>query len=318
MRILDYTPEFAEQWNSLVANSRNGTFLHSRSYLDSQGDKFRDTSLVVLKDGTLVGVLPAAADHGTNSLVTSHPGATYGSLVRGSQMSGLEILRAWQEALTFLRQKGFSLLVVREIPAAYHKQPCEEDGYFLEVLGGKRIQTSLSSVLRLDLPRQISSRKKRNLRKAANKVVVTWGNLRDASEFHSVLTRNLRLRYGKDPVHGQDQLINLWKMFPNNLALALALSKDNLEVCAGVLIFKTDTCWHAQYIASTAEGRSFGASDYCLEFAIENACKDGVMHFSFGISNDPLTGDLNDGLYTSKAEFGAGGLVQSVWEVPCN
>ena len=39
-----YTPDEAECWNELVAQSRNGTFLFDRRYMDYHSDRFADHS----------------------------------------------------------------------------------------------------------------------------------------------------------------------------------------------------------------------------------------------------------------------------------
>ncbi|MDE7411963.1 MAG: GNAT family N-acetyltransferase, partial [Paramuribaculum sp.] len=71
-----YTPGDRELWNSLVTDSRQGTMLHKREYMDYHSDRFTDCSLIALRRDKPVAILPAnITDDGT---LHSHQGLTYG------------------------------------------------------------------------------------------------------------------------------------------------------------------------------------------------------------------------------------------------
>ena len=90
-----YRPDDAAAWDDLVARSVNGTILHTRRFLAYHGSRFRDRSLVVTKsNGKLAGVLPAAEDPVDQSVVTSHPGLTYGGLVHDGTLYGGPLIQA--------------------------------------------------------------------------------------------------------------------------------------------------------------------------------------------------------------------------------
>ena len=44
--IVRYTAEKADEWNAFVAESKNGTFLFNRGYMDYHADRFVDHSLM--------------------------------------------------------------------------------------------------------------------------------------------------------------------------------------------------------------------------------------------------------------------------------
>jgi hypothetical protein len=75
MEILRYSPEHASDWDAFVDNSRNGTFLFRRGYMDYHADRFADHSLMAVSSGKLMAVLPANEAEGT---LWSHQGLTYG------------------------------------------------------------------------------------------------------------------------------------------------------------------------------------------------------------------------------------------------
>ena len=59
-----YTPDNTDEWNQFVAQSKNGTFLFDRGYMDYHSDRFADYSLMFYDDKGLFALLPAnACDH---------------------------------------------------------------------------------------------------------------------------------------------------------------------------------------------------------------------------------------------------------------
>ena len=46
-----YTPSLADEWNAFVAQSKNGTVLFDRRYMDYHADRFSDCSLLFYRAG---------------------------------------------------------------------------------------------------------------------------------------------------------------------------------------------------------------------------------------------------------------------------
>ena len=57
--IIRYTPDRKDEWNLFVAQSKNGTFLFFRDYMDYHADRFCDHSLMIYLDGNIYALLPA-------------------------------------------------------------------------------------------------------------------------------------------------------------------------------------------------------------------------------------------------------------------
>ena len=57
-----YSPELKARWDEVVRGSRNGTFLHLRDYMDYHSHRFSDMSLVAMRDGKPLAVLPACRE----------------------------------------------------------------------------------------------------------------------------------------------------------------------------------------------------------------------------------------------------------------
>ena len=62
MEIVQYTPQQSEAWDQFVRESKNGTFLLERAFMDYHADRFTDCSLMVYEDHLLIGLFPANWD----------------------------------------------------------------------------------------------------------------------------------------------------------------------------------------------------------------------------------------------------------------
>ena len=54
-----YTPAKKDEWDQFVRQSKNGTFLFLRDYMDYHSDRFADFSLVARDGEKIIAVLPA-------------------------------------------------------------------------------------------------------------------------------------------------------------------------------------------------------------------------------------------------------------------
>jgi hypothetical protein len=62
VHVEQYTADREEEWNDFVRDSKNGTFLFDRRYVEYHGDRFADFSLLVRDDrGRLIALLPRVA-----------------------------------------------------------------------------------------------------------------------------------------------------------------------------------------------------------------------------------------------------------------
>ena len=104
----------------------------------------------------------------------------------------------------------------------------------------------------------------------------------------------------------------LKRTFPNNIRLFVA--KANGRVVAGTLIYETSQVAHAQYIATSAEGRAMGALDGLFCHLIANVFV-GKKYFDFGISTEQGGRYLNEGLAFQKEGFGARAVVYDTYSI---
>ena len=308
VRVRPYERRDAGGWDHLVRASWNGTFLHTRRFLGYHGDRFVDRSLVAF-DGKdrLVGVLPAASPAGEAASVTSHPGATYGGWVHAGGLQGARMIEAFEAAAEAWTRAGLRELRYKAVPHIYPRVPAGDDLYALFRLGADRDRCDLSATIDLAGRPKPRSRRRRGHRAALRAGIVVARGPGYLREFWPVLEDNLRRKHDARPVHTIEEIELLQDLFPTQVQCVVG--RLGGRTVAGVVLFKSPRVTHAQYIASSPEGYEASALDAIFDACITSAADEGAHHFDFGTSTEQAGAYLNEGLYTFKTEFGAGGVV---------
>lgn len=307
--IIPYTPDMADEWNRFVGSSRNGTFLHRRGYMDYHADRFEDRSLVVLRDGKPMALLPAAVK---GDDVCSHPGLTYGGLLVGNAATSVKVLDMFRLITGHYRKEGFRNLVYKPVPHIYHTIPAEEDLYAVWRLGGSLLSRRLSSVIEMDDRLKFRKDRRAGARKALA-AGITTAESTDYAPFWRVLEDNLASRYNAKPVHSLAEISMLAARFPENIRLFTASLGG--KTVGGTVLFITKGVVHAQYISATPEGKSKGAVDLLFDILINQTFSD-CRWFDFGTSNEDDGNVLNETLISQKQGFGARGVCYDTYIIP--
>jgi hypothetical protein len=310
--IVPFSEAFTTTWDDWCHSAYNGTFLHTRRFLSYHHDRFVDASVLLFESGNLVGVMPVARRHNEETLFTSHPGATYGGIVRSQWLSGERLVQAFECLREYYRAQGGLKLIYKPVPFIYATHPSQDDLYALFRVNAQCVRRDLACVIDLNATRYVSERRRRSFKKAAQAVTLAARNQKMA-EFWQVLEDNLACKHQARPVHSLEEILLLAERFPDTIQLRCALI-DN-EVHAGILLFCSQRVWHAQYIASSAQGYDVSALDAVVESIVRDAQAAGIRYFSFGTSNENEGWTLNEGLYRFKSEFGGGGVAHEYFEV---
>ncbi len=312
IEVRSYCEEDGLVWDDFSRLAENSTFLHSRLFLSYHGNRFEDQSAMVFRAGKLAGLFPAATHPKEGDTVVSHPGITYGGLVHKGALSGEQHIEAMGKLCAFYFSAGFRRMIVKPVPHIYQQVPSQDDLYALFRLHASRIRCDLSATIDLQSRRKPSSRRIRSLKKAQRLVNLKTSN-DHIEDYWDVLSGNLEQKHGATPVHSVEEIKLLVSRFPAEIELRSAALDDS--IVAGVLLFKTNTVWHAQYIASDALGYECSALDAVFEEIIQDATAAGIRYFDFGTSNEDAGWKLNEGLYQFKTEFGGGGVAYEQYEV---
>ena len=306
LTITRYTPEQAELWDRLVDESRNGTFLHKRGYMDYHADRFTDHSLIICRDGEPIALLPA---HIKNEDFCSHNGLTYGGLLLPDSVTAEEVLGIFSAIKEYiLSNTQATRLIYKPTPHIYHSYPCEEDLYALFRNGAALAERKVSSAIPLKAPLPISGRRKLTDAMKSRLKIVEDGDL---NIFWEILQCRLQSKYGVNPVHSITEIELLKSRFPDNIRLFCITGNDG-TLLGGTLLFVTDKVVHMQYSATTDEGRRVSALDHLYEHIIKDCFAD-KEYFDFGISVEEGGRYLNSGLIAYKERLGGRAVVYDTY-----
>jgi hypothetical protein len=303
-----YTYEDELEWDHFIIKSRNGTFLHMRSYLGYHSDRFPDASLMLYVRGRLIALLPATA---LESVLYSHRGLTYGGLIVGRDFHATDAIPTFKAIVNWALTKELTSLIYKPSPHIYHKMPAEEDLYAINCAGGRLVRRDLSTALLLSDRYSYSKGRKAAIKKALSgsiKVKVS----EDYESFMTIEARHLADKHGVLPVHNASEIKLLADSFPANIKLTAAF--EDHYMLGGVLTYTTNVVCHAQYIGATIEGKKMGALDACIH-NILNSMPAGVRWFDFGISTTDEGRQLDEALLGNKESWGGRSIMYDQYEM---
>ena len=303
-----YTPEYADEWNRFVAESKNGTFLFDRRYMDYHSDRFCDHSLLFYVGHRLLAVLPA---HAVGDTLCSHQGLTYGGLVMSCRLTIVQTMTLFRELNFELRAEGFRRVLYKCVPWIYHRLSAEEDIYALyHECHARIVARDFATNIFMSGGLHWERVRRRGVVRA-QRAGVSVELSDNYVAFWDVLTQNLQAKYGVKPVHSLQEIELLHSRFPQTIQLYQAV-KDGV-VLGGVVLYVTPQVVHAQYSSATSDGKQLGVIDL-LYHRIFSDYKD-YPYFDFGRSTEQPDGSgLNEKLVFQKEGFGGRGLCYDIYE----
>lgn len=292
-----YSVDDAGRWNDFAAQSRQGTFLFDRGYMDYHRARFVDHSLLIFRRQRLFALLPACSDGTT---LWSHQGLTYGGLLISARATVGEVCDAFSAINEYLKAAGFQRVVYKAVPWIYHRLPAEEDLYALTTICHARLSVRhVSSALAACRLPFVESRKS-GVRKAA-RLRLTVGESSDFAAFWRILEENLARQYAARPVHTLEEMVRLHALFPHNIRLFMVCREG--QPLGGTVVYETPQVVHTQYISASEQGKALGALDALFD-ALLNHRYAQVPYFDFGKSSDGDGHALNRSLIFQKEGFG--------------
>ena len=308
LKIQRFEQAHESRWNQFVANSKNGTFLLTRSFIDYHKERFEDHSLLVLQNDRIIAVLPA---NQKGTTLISHGGLTYGGFVTDSQMRADLMLDIFEQLIDYSKLNELSHLIYKPIPHFYHRHGAEEDLYALFRISARQIRVDISSAIKIPVRLSFSKSKRQGVRVAKNAGVV----VRESEDWHtcwSLLEKVLEMRHGVVPTHTLAEIQLLKARFPANIKLFGAFLDQ--EMVSAIVVFDCGPAIHIQYIASGTRGREICGVDFIVDHLIVNVYNDRQW-FDFGISTEDQGRHLNVGLARQKEMFGASGIIYQQFEI---
>jgi hypothetical protein len=301
----------AAVWNRFVAQSRNGTFLLDRGFMEYHAHLFEDHSMIIERGGKVLALLPAnlakkaAGDQCPAHQLHSHGGLTYGGLIYGTAMSAalmVEIIAALRQSL---RTLGISEVLYKPVPHIFHQAASEEDLYALLQDGARLVRTDLSSALAIGGPVAFSKSKRQGARRA-EKAGLSIHRSEDFAAFWQILTARLGEAHDAAPTHSLAEIELLKGRFDAEIQLFVAQGDGGVQ--GGLVVFDCGQVVHVQYMATTEAGRTNAALDLIIERLVTEIYADRAW-LNFGISTTDAGRNLNVGLSRQKEMFGARGIL---------
>jgi hypothetical protein len=308
VRVERYEPRRQDEWDRFVGLSKNGVFLFRRSYMDYHAERFEDHSLLFFNDDKLLALLPANQKEGT---LVSHGGLTFGGFVIDGRMKTPTMLQLFDALGLHCHQNGMGRVIYKPVPHIYHRCAAEEDLYALFVRGGRLVRRDVSSTVVLrERPDLAKGRKWAAKRARANGLDVRPSD--EFERFMAIEEDNLTAKYGVRPTHSAAEMRLLADRHPGHIKLFAAYKDD--AMLGGVVVYENGDVAHAQYIATTPEGRDLFALDRIID-SLLNEVYAGKTYFDFGISTEDGGRTLNAGLIENKESYGARAVAYDWYEM---
>ena len=309
MKIHKYCIEDKVSWDEHIRSSKVPHFMFMRDYMDYHSDRFIDCSLIFKNEKEkILGVLPANL---SDSVLHSHQGLSFGGIILSRSALASDVHNIFSELITWCKDRNLcEKLVYKRTPDIYSIQPSQEDLYFLGLLDAHVFRRDLSTCIDLQSSFDFQKMRRRLAKKASKQGVKILVSAPE--KIWPVIENVLEAQHGTTPVHTCAEMSLLCDRFPNNIICWAAELDERIIACS--VIYRAANVAHAQYIASTQDGRNVGALDLLFEELIQvqySKCR----FFDFGISTEEQGKVLNMGLISQKQGFGGRGVIHEFYDI---
>lgn len=294
-------------WDELVARSRNGHFMATRRFLEYHGERFRDRSLMFLREGRPIAAL---ALHEENGEWLSHRGLPFGGLIAAPELTADQTAVIFSEIGMRMRAAGITVLRYTPTPHVYHTQPFEDDVFVLHQLGARLDSMKLAARARLPRLGLMQERVRKYLRQAVPGIRVVHGI--SLPEFWDGLTAYLHHRHQATPVHTEAEMADLMNRFPDAIRL-LGIRGARRRLVAGSLVFLTGQVIRFQYGFGAGDPGAPKQSLLALDHAAVRKFGASRNWLDFGTSMHPADGSLDLRLHAQKERNGGRGMRVETW-----
>lgn len=296
-KVIKYSKNDKNSWDSFVKISKNATFLFYRNYMDYHNDRFDDHSLIVFHKKKIIALLPANKE---KKSVCSHRGLTYGGILIQENINFMLYAKVVKNILFFLNRNNISKLDLKIIPSIYNKTLSEEVYAISHYLGAVNYKKEIALTLPISKEYNFSKLRKRGLKLGLknNIKIIEYDSMIEF--WNEILIPNLKTKHNTSPTHTLQEITYLKSKFPQNIRQFNILFEGKL--IGGTTIFETKNVVHAQYIAGEQKYNQLGGLDLLFHYLITNTFK-GKKYFNFGTSTIPNTNQINKGLLFWKQGF---------------
>lgn len=311
--VIRYEKSYEEQWDQFVLNdSVNGCFLQTRNFLNYHKEgKFKDHSLLFLKDQAIVAVMPAN-ELKYKKVLISHQGSTFGGIIFSqyfASVMGYE--RVFSELLLYLDQKGIRQIIIRTPGWLYCRQDTSIEllDYYYE-RNGFQVQSEVGFFINLEkicegFENKFASLRRRKLKKSIkNGLVFRKLDLEEEIvRFYDVLADNMK-KFDKVPLHSLEEMLEFKNKRLQDIVSFYGVY-DQKQMIAGSMVFNFNhkKVFHTQYLASRQDRLGLCPNEFLYTNLIQEAKKQKYRFLSFGTATLEHGAVLNKDLALYKEGF---------------
>lgn len=320
MKLKAFTEISYSQWDEFVKNSRNGTFMQERRFLNYHAPgRFLDHSLMIYDPhDKLTAVIPAALkNEGQKRIFSSHPGASHGGIIINQKIDTNQALTLVKRLIENCRASRFDSIEIKMVPRIYQSWPSDEVDFALRYHGFFLSGTELATALPLkEIDPGLHYMAKsviRNIRKA-EKMSVTVKETNDYAAYWNILNTNLKTRHNALPTHTLSEILDLTQRYPQAIKLFAAYYQE--EMIGGVLVFllnnRVMNCFYIAHNEIYQHMRPLNLLFYTL---ISWGIAKGYHYLDWGISTEDKGKHVNHSLFQFKENFGGRGVLRETYRL---
>ena len=311
-----YTQKYKERWDKFVEDSKNGTIFHTQKFLSYHPpDRFKDFSILFIKDGNVLSVFPACiVEENGNICLYSHKGSTYGGFVIPKRCGIKMALELVDTLLEFASKNNIKKIWMRFPEYIFEREPAQEIKFAMWYRGFKIKSLELSTCYDLEIFESADYPIFRQARKSIKEgVEIVFDNLDFYENFYILLSENLSVKYNKKPTHTFEEILKLKKLLEDRMFVITAHYKN--EVIGGLLIFLAhDKTAHIFYSVGRGDIKGIYPTDTLVDFLIRYLKSKGFKYLNYGISTENEGKVINFDLFRFKEKFKGFGVYREVWE----
>ncbi len=303
-------------WDSFVDETDNGTIFHKRKFLSYHAkDKFTDASFVVLKDSNILSVMTGALiKRDGKTILSSHPGSSYGGFAYKSELSFKEAHEIVESLLKYANDLKVDAVQLTMPPMIYQKKYSDYLDFALVRNGFTYLKREVSSVVQLDVEKEhLLSTFRPEARTATKKAIASNVEIVETErfeEYYEILKRGLQLRHNVSPAHTLDELVKLKSLFPTKIRLWGAFLDS--KMIAGVCNFNANNnVVLAFYISNLEQYQNYRPVNLLFYDIMHKSRDEGLKFLDFGIFTVNM--EPNWGLARFKENFGARGIFRDTF-----
>ncbi len=320
--VIPFAAQHEQIFDAFITASRNGTIFHTRRFLAYHpAGKFQDASLLFFDGEKLVAVLPAAAkEENGKKMLVSHPGASYGGLVLGEDISVTETGELMDSLIAYARaQKYAGISFLRLTPASLQKSYSEDPLYWAFQQGFRMTRCEMDgaidfSGMKEDQVLALLSGKCRNMVRQAERAKIEVRLSNDFDSFWPILESVLALRHGAKPTHTLAEIQKLHSLLPDGFR-CLGAYREGKMVGGIVLVTIHQQALYTLYMGQEYTAQQHHPIHLLLVEAMRLAIREKRRVLHLGVSTEDGGTKVNEGLFFFKESFGCRPVRRESFEI---